>query len=75
MSNLSQIIPTPEQTAALAISMQQIGRTAQQAADALVDAFAAAARQLELERRNRLSFGRKRRARRARGRARASGHV
>ncbi len=49
-------IPTPAQIEALAAGFQRVGRFAQDAADTMVYAFAAAARQLELERRKRPSF-------------------
>ena len=50
MSDLSRFIPTPEQIQALAAGFQRIGLVAQQATDNMVEAFAAAARQLERER-------------------------
>jgi len=43
-------IPTPAQMEALTAGVQRVSRLAQQAADSMVEAFAAAARQLELER-------------------------
>jgi hypothetical protein len=47
---LRQIILTPAQMEALAAGFQRVGRAAQQVADSMVEAFAAAARRLELER-------------------------
>jgi hypothetical protein len=50
------IAPSPEEMAAFSAACQRIGRVAQQAINNMASAFAAAARQMELERRNRPSF-------------------
>ena len=50
MADLSRFIPTPAQMEALGASFQRVGRVAQEAADNMVEAFAAAARRLEWER-------------------------
>jgi hypothetical protein len=47
---LRQLIPTPAQIEALAAGFQRVGRLAQEAANNMVEAFAAAARQMERER-------------------------
>ncbi len=46
-----QFIPTPAQMEAAAAAFDRVGRLAQEAADNMVEAFAAAARRLEQERR------------------------
>jgi hypothetical protein len=56
MANLSRFISTPEQIQALSAGFQHVGRVAQQAADNMVEAFAAAARQLELQHGQRVVF-------------------
>jgi hypothetical protein len=87
MANPTRIIAlSPEEMAAFSAACQRIGRIVHEAAGNMVEAFAAAALQLERERRERAAgllgrwlfvpnpapthFGRKRRARRARGRRR-----
>lgn len=78
---IRQAIPTPEQLQAMAAGFVRIGQAAQRVACAMVEAFAAAGRQLERKRWDRTEarreaqwhrsyFGRKRRTRRARGRKR-----
>jgi hypothetical protein len=47
---LRQIIPTPAQIKSLTAGFQRVGRIAQDAADNMVEAFAAVARQMERER-------------------------
>ncbi len=51
-------IPTPEQMEALSASIRRFGQAAQRAADDMVEAFAAAARHMELKRRSRLVISR-----------------
>jgi hypothetical protein len=46
MADLSRFIPTPEQLQSLGADFQRVGRVAQEAADNMVEAFAAAARRL-----------------------------
>jgi hypothetical protein len=53
---LLQHIPTPAQIEALVAGFQRVGRIARKAANNMVEAFAAAGRQLEQERRKRPSF-------------------
>jgi hypothetical protein len=45
-----QYIPTPAQTEALGAAFERVGHAAREAADNMVEAFAAAARQIELAR-------------------------
>ena len=54
MTPTPSYIPTPEQVEALVAGFHRIGLVAQRAADDMVEAFAAAARQQELKRRSRL---------------------
>lgn len=50
MADLSQHIPNPSQIEALVAGFQRVGRIARDAADNMVEAFAAAGRQLEQKR-------------------------